>query len=260
MTAVLTTIRATPPAPLSPSLANTVARLTNAVEETGRTFSISKRFAPTDAERDALSGRLAALNAALDSCGAREAARLIVSLLHAFPHGKTSAEDAQRTVLAYGEALAGTPGWALQAAVDRFRRGEVDRENHTFAPSVAELRRECERIAADVHAEARQLRRILAAKVYDEPSPKERERVAAVVEQLAEQLRSTPDGRAERAREAAKRSAEASDRLIAAELARAGIDDGLKLSVEMRNKLAGWKAEADAYAALNRTPNAAQPD
>ena len=246
-------ITPTPPSPtamtyIAPprSTATLVARLSNAVEQAPDGLSISHRFAPSPAERDVLDARRLELRALLRRGELRDVARAVADLLHAFPHAKVDAAEAKRTITAYGEALADLPVWALVETVSAFKRGEVERDNHTFAPSVAELRRETEKRLGPVYAEGRQIARILDAKVIEPATEAERSRAverwnAVMRDVFAPERKARDDEREEMRAELQA----INERTLQRELKAHGITDGLKIGVQLRRQLEQMGANFD---------------
>lgn len=168
----------------------------------------------------------------------RDVARAVADLLHAFPHAKVDAAEAKRTITAYGEALADLPVWALVETVGAFKRGEVERETHTFAPSVAELRREVEKRLAPVYAEGAQIAKILEAKVVDPVTEDERERAVKRWDEIRAEIFAPSIRERDEAKEEVRRELQRmNDANLERELKAHGISDGIKIGVNLRRLL-----------------------
>lgn len=77
---------------------------------------------------------------------------LVVMLLEGFPSSANTTTDA--VVNAYATALTGIELQYIKLACGRFIRGHVERQNHSFAPSAAEMSREAQRLQADAQRAA----------------------------------------------------------------------------------------------------------
>jgi hypothetical protein len=202
------------------------------------------------AERQSLEQRSNELRRWDGRASSRDLGVEVTKFLQGFPHGKLSAQEAAMTVAEYVTALHDLPIWATRQAMQRFRRAEVDRDTHTFAPSCAELRLAALDVTEPYRSELSSITRLLSAEVYQAATDAERERVHAAIEALASDLRTrAPRDPYRRDKQTlADTMKAASDRLRAKDLAAAGIDDGLKLSLGMREKLALIRADEAAAA------------
>jgi hypothetical protein len=89
--------------------------------------------------------------------------------------------------MAYLMAIEGEPADCVEIAVRRFIRGDVERGNHRFLPSTAELAREVRRLKDERAAE--RFRLAIAPPKSDKPAdPEARAKVAALMEGLAKRI------------------------------------------------------------------------
>jgi hypothetical protein len=178
-------------------------------------------------------------------------------MLNGFKHAKTAAEDAARTVTEYVAALEGMPLWAVAEAARRYRDAEVHREDHTFAPSAPQFRLTVLSVLAPYREERALIRRVLDAEILPEPTEEERRRIHERMQSLAAQVCQGADPLRPKRAEVARSLADASDRLIARQLAALGIDDGLKVSPVLRGRIAQMRKEQETKAKLAETANQA---
>jgi hypothetical protein len=124
----------------------------------------------------------------------RDVAKVVGRLFLSFPSQASSVEVQKAKIASYVEDLSGLPLWALEAAAAKWRRGEAT-GNATFAPSVAELRRQADAQTLQHRATIAKLKRILTAKERSgaERTPEARERVAAKFGDLINSL-TKPEG------------------------------------------------------------------
>lgn len=222
----------------SRSLANTVARLTNAITEDPDECSISHQFAPSQDERSALAERRDELRGLLRRADARDVAKAITGLLKAFPHSKVDVAEAAERVTAYGSELADLPLWAIEATCAAFRGGKVARESHTFAPSAAEVRIEAEKRLAPVYAEGTQIAKVLGARVIDAVTQEERARAVAQWDRIrADVFEPSIRERAEWKEEVRRELQRMNEVNLERELRAHGIRDGIKIGVDLRRLL-----------------------
>jgi hypothetical protein len=144
-------------------------------------WSITGRL--TDAERGELVRTEKRLEVALTAGEPSEIKQYIVGMLLAFPAAGMSAQVAEARVQMYTAALAGLPMWAVRKAVERYIRGEIDRDNHAFAPSPPEIAKEALALLRPYRMFRWEIGKTLAADV--EPTPAEREAMRAKVSPLA---------------------------------------------------------------------------
>lgn len=89
---------------------------------------------------------------------------LLTKLLLGYPAAGASTEKAAEARLGfYQEAIGDIAPWALDTAIKRWVRGDVDNANVDFAPSPGTLRRLCEAELAPYTAQGAKLRRLLSA-------------------------------------------------------------------------------------------------
>lgn len=144
-------------------------------------MSISEKFAPTADQRQLLKHRGRELTDSLHSMDEKQAkeaiAALVSRLLLTYPQSHRGKQDeSEQLVGVYVEALIDLPLWAVHAACQGWIRGEADGDNR-FRPSAAELRKLAQRKCIPFRQELEQIKRILNAKIHNEPTPEERQRV-----------------------------------------------------------------------------------
>lgn len=89
---------------------------------------------------------------------------LLTKLMLGYPAaGASSDEAAQSRLSFYLEAVSDIAPWALDAAIKRWVRGDVDKGNVDFAPSPGALRRLCEEELEPFEAQIFKLTRLLSA-------------------------------------------------------------------------------------------------
>jgi hypothetical protein len=136
-------------------------------------------------ERAALARQSQQLDVALAPAGQRAAEKAIAALLIGFPAtgGVGSIDDKIRVYLT---AVAGYPVWAINEACGKFVRGEIDRPNHSFAPSPPELSIAVADILKPLRLFAWEIRKTLEASVQmtDEEREANRERVRSALPRL----------------------------------------------------------------------------
>lgn len=102
---------------------------------------------------------------------------LLTKLLLGYPTaGATTEKAAEARLGFYLDAVGDLAPWAIDAAIKRWVRGDVDNGNVDFAPSPGALRRICEAEIAPYEAQAAKLRRLLSAVSIDramDPKPLE---------------------------------------------------------------------------------------
>lgn len=100
---------------------------------------------------------------------------LLTKLMLGYPAaGGSSDEAAQSRLSFYMEAVSDIAPWALDAAIKRWVRGDIDKGNVDFAPSPGALRRLCEEELEPFEAQMVKLRRLLTAVTIDramDPAP-----------------------------------------------------------------------------------------
>lgn len=100
---------------------------------------------------------------------------LLTKLMLGYPAaGGSSDEAAQSRLSFYMEAVSDIAPWALDAAIKRWVRGDIDKGNVDFAPSPGALRRLCEEELEPFEAQMVKLRRLLTAVPIDramDPAP-----------------------------------------------------------------------------------------
>ncbi|WP_316176172.1 hypothetical protein [Bradyrhizobium sp. SZCCHNRI1073] len=124
----------------------------------------------TEEQREDLKARLEQLRQAMTggnlSAAQLSKARLslLTKLMLGYPAaGASSDEAAQSRLSFYLEAVSDIAPWALDAAIKRWVRGDVDKGNVDFAPSPGALRRLCEEELEPFEAQIFRLNRLLSA-------------------------------------------------------------------------------------------------
>lgn len=118
---------------------------------------------------------------------------LVNRLLVTYPQSeRTTEQEARAAIAGYVDALVDLPLWSVHAACQGWVRGEADGDNR-FRPSAAELRTLAQRKLMPFRQEMEQIKRILNANVYREPTPEERERVIARHQQILAETIAVPD-------------------------------------------------------------------
>lgn len=124
----------------------------------------------TEEQREDITLRLEQLRQAMTgenlSAGQLSKARLslLTKLMLGYPAaGGSSDEAAQSRLSFYLEAVSDIAPWALDAAIKRWVRGDVDKGNVDFAPSPGALRRMCEEELEPFEAQMFKLKRLLSA-------------------------------------------------------------------------------------------------
>lgn len=145
----------------------------------------------TEAEREWIDGRMQALRAITtgENLQPSECSRarlsLLTRLLLGYPTPGGGTEKAAEARLAmYQEAMADIAPWALDAAIKKWARGEVDNANVDFAPSPGTLRRLCEVELEPFKVVMRRLKRLQSALPIEramDPTPIERPQLLKVM-------------------------------------------------------------------------------
>ncbi|MGV6876662.1 hypothetical protein ACUSIJ_28850 [Pseudochelatococcus sp. B33] len=147
-----------------------------------KTWAISEKLAPTPAQRDMLKARGRELVEHLKPTDGALAANVIGALisrmLMSFPSYRANITDADREIAQYVENLADTPLWAVHQACAGYQRGEYGGSTE-FPPSAASLSAKARSLAYPFRMELEQIKRILNAQIYHEPTQEERDRVIA---------------------------------------------------------------------------------
>jgi hypothetical protein len=145
----------------------------------------------TRTELEWIEGRLAALRAFTtgENLPPAECSRarlsLLTRLLLGYPTAGGGTEKAAEARLGfYQEAVADIAPWALDAAVKKWARGEVENTNVDFAPSPGTLRRLCEVELQPFKTVMRRLKRLQVAVPIEramDPKPIERAQLLKVM-------------------------------------------------------------------------------
>jgi hypothetical protein len=174
-----------PAAPQTRADADLLAKYRNALERTAAgLWSISDQRAPAGADRQALEQRLAALEQSEGRTAPQTIAGRVARLFLRFPSSRLTDATAEAVVAAYAADLEPFPLWAIdQAMLEAIRKGGA------FAPSSPELRKACERAVAASRVEAGEIKAVLNAEVYHEPSADEREKGLAMFREVIAELK-----------------------------------------------------------------------
>jgi hypothetical protein len=145
----------------------------------------------TETEREWIDGRLQSLQAITtgENLQPAECSRarlsLLTRLLLGYPTAGGGTEKAAEARLGmYQEAMSDIAPWALDAAIKRWARGEVENVNVDFAPSPGTLRRLCEVELEPFKAVMRRLKRLQSAVPIEramDPKPIERAQLLKVM-------------------------------------------------------------------------------
>lgn len=124
----------------------------------------------TETEREDLTVKLEAIKNAMtgENLPAAECSKarlsLLTRMLLAYPvAGGASEKAAEARLDFYREAVSDIAPWALDAAIKRWVRGDIDKGNVDFAPSPGALRRLCEDELEPFKAQTWKLVRLLSA-------------------------------------------------------------------------------------------------
>lgn len=198
-TAAASKPKSSPPTVASREVSTLVNRLYSIMKSeqaSHRTWAISDRLAPTAAQRAALKSRglelVSHLKPTEGSLATNVIGALISRMLMAFPSYRANVIDADKEIAQYVESLSDTPLWALHQACRGYERGEYGGSTE-FPPSAASLSAKARSLAYPFRLELEQIRRILSAQVYREPSQEERERVIARFQPLLSETIAPPD-------------------------------------------------------------------
>ena len=148
------------------------------------------------AERTLLQDRLHRLNENLQSAKHHEIIQRVSQMILGFgaAGAKIEAKDAKTIAAQYAFVLQALPMWAVERAVGKFERGEITIEqiegvNRAFWPTTAQLHAIAESLCGEFYAEQRQVHDALHGVFEREPSPEERERVKAGLNELAANMK-----------------------------------------------------------------------
>ena len=131
-------------------------------------------------QRTYLQGRLndlARLTTGENPSASKERLSLLTKLLLGFPTAGSGGEKAAEARASfYLDAVDDVAPWAIDAAIKRWVRGDVENANVDFAPSPGALRRLCETEIEPFKQQMRQIERLLSAVSIDramDPKPLE---------------------------------------------------------------------------------------
>jgi hypothetical protein len=239
------------PEKASAEVRSLVLRYSNALdwnESSQAKPSISSQLAPTGTERQALVARQRVLADALMPADSAAIGLMVSSLRSLMPSHDNS--DPSLIVKQYIAALAPFPHWVLTEVYRQYRDGEVEPDKRRWMPTPGELAGRCRDLIAPHAQERERIGRILNAEIRDEPTPEARERIGKGLKELAARIGAGTD-----AEEEARQKALAEDmrQRTAAhrqeEQRLAGYEDGLDMSVSLRQNIAAWqerRAQTDA--------------
>jgi hypothetical protein len=119
------------------------------------------------ARLDTLQRTVTGENLAPEQCS-KARLSLLTRLLLGYPSAGGATERAAEARLSfYDEAVSDIAPWALDAAIKRWVRGDIDKGNIDFAPSPGALRRLCEDEIEPFKAQIFKLERLLSAVPID---------------------------------------------------------------------------------------------
>ena len=184
-----------PPANQTRAQADLLAHYRNALETTAAGgFSICDRRAPDGDDRRALMVRRDELSTAMGGSNPHDVVKRVARLFMRFPSTRFPDGMAEATTAAYAADLACFPLWAIDEACLAVIGGRTD-TSKAFAPSSIEMREACHKAMDPIRAEFADLRNVLSADIYHEPTPEERAKVAAEFQALVQELKLNMDPR-----------------------------------------------------------------
>lgn len=154
---------------------------------------------PDEIEYRRLDTRLRALNEHLAPAKKGDIAKEIGQLLIGFGGGKSDETAAAAVLTQYTKVLAAMPIWAIKRACGRFERREVTAEevggklDTAFAPSATQLYTVVEKSVRDFQKERVDILDVRRGVLEQKISEEERERVAAKMKELSQQLHAGVD-------------------------------------------------------------------
>jgi hypothetical protein len=182
-------------APAERSFSDAIASIMNTVERVGTGF-IAKRL-PSPELRQAITVRLADVRRSLlpleRSIAEKErAARAVAAMLSGWVNARVA--DPAAKVSAYIATLGDLPCWAVEKVCAAVARGHVEGLDPDFPPSAARLHQLGEQAIERLRKEANDLHAVSTARL-DAPAPteEERQRIAAKLMDLKEELQRGPD-------------------------------------------------------------------
>lgn len=148
---------------------------------------IPEAFALTAEQRTTVAEMSSRLARHLAPASPADIGAVLALLQCAFPSAPMDPMAAKANVRGYALALEGVPAFALDEAARRILKGEAGLK-HAFLPTPPQLRDVANEASRPARWHAVQLRRLLEAEVEPETSPEARERVRAMVADLAASL------------------------------------------------------------------------
>lgn len=180
----LATYRKTGPPAADPRVNHILPIYRNRLEvHPGSLISISDRNAPTLADARLLRDRRGVLADVLMPAAVEQVAIRVGEMFFSFPSVKMDAPTAKKTTAAYVAKLQHLPFWAIECGCC-----ECEKRDCPFPPSAGELLSACERAVDPAWKEAADLRKILEAQIYHEPTEGERARIQAGFDKLLADL------------------------------------------------------------------------
>ena len=164
--------------PMSPRLACQLAVMDNACDPSRDGWRIALSRAPSTEQRQALEMRQAELDARLAPASPRDVKLEIAGLLCVMAAKSQSDDEARALLEIYASDLAGLPMFAIAAACQAFRRGEIG--DGTWAPKPGRLRQVAVGYARQSIEERTRVRKVLTAIVVDDSPPDPARKAAAL--------------------------------------------------------------------------------
>jgi hypothetical protein len=187
------TTTAARPSTLSQAAWARISSTFNRIVPAGGRGEIAQAQAPTPAERQAMSARVANLRESMAPAGRAVIETLVGSLLAGFPVGRGHRDDVDAVMKMFVQALSGLPSWAISSACSAWNRGEAGGKNTSFAPAPPDLRDLALKAAHEFQREQHMITTILNAEIIPERESDEvRAAVVARVKAFAENLGERP--------------------------------------------------------------------
>lgn len=153
----------------------------------------------TEAERSTLSSEFQTAEQRLKTADRDKARQIVANMLAGFAGANRSDAEHEAELKRYEFAVAGFPAWAIVEACGAFMRGEIEREQHRFAPTPAEVSVVLRRIVQPLRTYWYERRELLRAEAEAPPAERERnvERVNKLFRGFAQSVPSNPQVSAE---------------------------------------------------------------
>jgi hypothetical protein len=215
-----------------------VDRLTSRIQNTPNgKGEIVSTAAPTEAEREVLEGRRNAIADVMEPGREQEIEKRAAYMLGCFSGPERDPVAVRGLVRTIARELKNIPIWAIDEACARILGGRAPGINRAFAPQPPQIAHLCREIVQPLHAERARIAKVLNAEIFVEATPEERERVAAGLLALRDDLKAAPDEDWAVNEELKKSFAEWDEKCRERELRSKGIADGFKMSLALRTKL-----------------------